>query len=206
LGEGFGQRTDDEDVEAFLARWSAGDPSADFCGVGFGPSGPDGLITPWDIDGFIGAYNQAVAEGRHLDPLPNFGPQGEGSPEPGASAFSPETLSDAPAQILEPTRPLATSESLLATPALDEYPIPLSAEVGILVMAPQATSSEGSAFLASRGTSEADEPPLHFLMPTGTPLAWSTAAEVAPPPDAVLSPDGGVESLLLVPALEIPMR
>ncbi|MCX5672131.1 MAG: hypothetical protein NTU94_12505 [Planctomycetota bacterium] len=64
----------------------------------------------------------------------------------------------------------------------------------------------GSAFLASGGTFTADDPPLLLLTAASTSLAWSTAEEVSSAPDAVLSPDGGVESLLLVPALEIPMR
>jgi len=57
-----------------------------------------------------------------------------------------------------------------------------------------------SAFLPSRGTFTADDPPLLLRTAASTPLAWSTAEEVAPPPDAVLSPDGGVEDLLLLPA------
>jgi hypothetical protein len=36
--------------------------------------------------------------------------------------------------------------------------------------------------------------------------AWTTAEEVAAAPGAVLSPDGGVEDLLLLPALEISPR
>jgi hypothetical protein len=58
----------------------------------------------------------------------------------------------------------------------------------------------GSAFLPSDDTAAADDPPLLFLMATSTPLAWSTAKEVAPLPDPLLSPDGGVEDLLLLPA------
>jgi hypothetical protein len=56
------------------------------------------------------------------------------------------------------------------------------------------------------GTCAADDPPLVFLAAASTPLAWSTAEEVAPPPGAALSPDVGVESLLLVPALEMPAK
>jgi hypothetical protein len=64
-----------------------------------------------------------------------------------------------------------------------------------------AGAEKGSAFLPSLGTAEADDLPLLLLTATSTPLAWSTAKEVAPIPDAVLSPDGGVENLLLLPAL-----
>jgi hypothetical protein len=78
---------------------------------------------------------------------------------------------------------------------------PLLGETGILLTAPQAASSEGSAFLPGSGTPAADDPPLVFLAAARTPLAWSTAEEVAPPPGAMLSPDVGVESLLLLPAL-----
>jgi hypothetical protein len=65
---------------------------------------------------------------------------------------------------------------------------------------------QGSAFSPGSGTFAVDDPPLVFLAATGTPLAWSTAEEVAPNPGAALSPDGGVEDLLLLPALEILTR
>jgi hypothetical protein len=64
----------------------------------------------------------------------------------------------------------------------------------------------GSAFLPSGDRSAASDPPLRSLTAPGTPLAWSTAEEVAPAPGAVLSPDGGVEGLLLMPALGVSMR
>jgi len=68
-------------------------------------------------------------------------------------------------------------------------------------------SYQGSAFSPIvSGTSAADDPPLAFLAAASTPLAWSTEEEVAPTPGATLSPDGGVESLLLLPALEMPTR
>ena len=67
-------------------------------------------------------------------------------------------------------------------------------------------SYQGAAFLPVSGTSAADDLPLIFLAASSTPLAWSTAEEVAPIPGAALSPDGGVEDLLLLPALEMPTR
>ena len=70
----------------------------------------------------------------------------------------------------------------------------------------RSASYQGSAFSPVSGTSVADDPLLAFLAATSTPLAWSTAEEVAPPPDATLSPDGGVEDLLSLSALEMPMR
>ncbi|MCX5671569.1 MAG: lamin tail domain-containing protein, partial [Planctomycetota bacterium] len=191
----------DDDVDGFVALWLAADSEADFRGEGFDASSPDGRITPVDIDGFIAAYNAAVAEGRHLDPLPDFGPQREGAPEPVLIAFSPEVPNDAPAPALEPTTPLAPNGRPFAAPVLGDYPTPLPAATGFLVMAPQAASSGASAFLASSDTLAADDPPLLFLTATSTPLAWSTAEEVAPPPGAALSPDGGLEGLLLLPAL-----
>jgi len=39
-----------------------------------------------------------------------------------------------------------------------------------------------------------------LFMVDAAPPAFGAAEEVAPPPDAVLSPDGGVEDLLLLPA------
>jgi hypothetical protein len=201
-GEGGGApdgRVNEADIDAFWTRYGAGSKDADFRGQGFTASNPDGLVTPSDIDGFLTAYNMAVAEGRPLDPLPSFGPQGEGAPEPVASAFSPKVLSNAPAQLLELTAPLAANESPVATLALEDYSASLPAETGILVMAPQAVSSGASAFLASSDTFTADDPPLLLLTATSTPLAWSTAKEIAPPPDPLLSPDGGVESLLVLP-------
>jgi hypothetical protein len=61
-----------DDFNAFMAAFEAGDPAADMRGEGFGASAiqPDGLVTAADLDGFISAYNEAVTEGRHLDPLP----------------------------------------------------------------------------------------------------------------------------------------
>ena len=190
-----------EDVDAFLAKFGAADLDADLRGQGFASSQPDGLITPQDIDAFVSTYNAAVSEGHQLDPLPDFGPQGEVAPEPVPSAFSPEVLSGSPAPVLEPTAPLAPSGSPPATLALGKCQTPLLGETGILLTAPQAASSEGSAFLPGSGTPAADDPPLVFLAAARTPLAWSTAEEVAPPPGAMLSPDVGVESLLLLPAL-----
>jgi hypothetical protein len=64
----------------------------------------------------------------------------------------------------------------------------------------QSGPGQGSAFLPVSGTSAADDPPLVFLAAASTPLAWSTAEEVAPPPAAALSPDGGLD-LLGLPAL-----
>ena len=71
---------------------------------------------------------------------------------------------------------------------------------------PQGGPYDGSAFSPSRGTSEADDPPLLLLTAASTPLAWSTAEEVAPAPEAVLSLNGGVEDPLWLPALEITPR
>jgi hypothetical protein len=65
---------------------------------------------------------------------------------------------------------------------------------------------QGPAFSPVSGTSAADDPPLVFLTAASTPLAWSTAEEVAPAPGAALPPDGGVEDLFLLPALEILPR
>ena len=59
-----------EDIDGFFSRYTAGDPEADFRGVGFGATLPDGRITPADIDGFTSAFEEAVAENHGLDPLP----------------------------------------------------------------------------------------------------------------------------------------
>ena len=59
-----------EDIAAFFQKYSAGDPDADFRGVGFGDDLPDGRITPSDIDGFLSIYEMAVASGAGIDPLP----------------------------------------------------------------------------------------------------------------------------------------
>jgi hypothetical protein len=56
-----------------MAAWNAQSLDADFRGVSFGVRPPDGKITLGDIDGFTSVYMAAVAQGRHLDPLPVLG-------------------------------------------------------------------------------------------------------------------------------------
>jgi len=58
------------DKAGFADKWRAGDPDADFRGVGFGVRPPDGRVTLADIDGFTAIYQAAVAAGRRLDDLP----------------------------------------------------------------------------------------------------------------------------------------
>jgi hypothetical protein len=58
------------DKAGFMAAWNAKSLDADFRGVGFGVRPPDGKTTLGDIDGFTSAYLDAMAIGRHLDPLP----------------------------------------------------------------------------------------------------------------------------------------
>jgi hypothetical protein len=60
----------EDDVDAFMAKYQAGDLNADFRGAGFVADEPDGQVTPSDFDGFIRVYEAALAEDRHLDPLP----------------------------------------------------------------------------------------------------------------------------------------
>ena len=60
----------EEDMDAFVAKYQAGDLDADFRGVGFSANEPDGRITAADFDGFMSVYQTAMAEDRHLDPLP----------------------------------------------------------------------------------------------------------------------------------------
>jgi hypothetical protein len=74
---GDGQVAEDDMIASF-EKYAAGDLDADFRGVGFGESDPDGQITPSDIDGFCSTYDAAVAEGRRLLPLLILlaGPQG----------------------------------------------------------------------------------------------------------------------------------
>jgi PKD repeat protein len=59
-----------EDISAFFQKYAAGDADADFRGVGFADSLPEGTITSSDIDGFLSIYEMAVASGSSLDPLP----------------------------------------------------------------------------------------------------------------------------------------
>jgi hypothetical protein len=60
----------EEDMDAFVAKCQAGDLDADFRGVGFSADEPDGRISAADFDGFMSVYQTAMAEDRHLDPLP----------------------------------------------------------------------------------------------------------------------------------------
>ena len=125
-----------------------------------------------------------------------------GAALPTAAPAAPTTLAAIPpesrvegADLLAYAQALPPCQALLASASAAG-----GAEAAPLAHMARSGANGGSAFLPSLGTSEADNPPLLLLTATSTPLAWSTAKEVAPPPDPLLSPDGGVESLLVLPA------
>jgi hypothetical protein len=183
-----------EDIDGFLAKFQAADKDADFRGAGFSVAAPDGQVTPADLDAFLSAYNIAVAEGRHLDALPNPGPQGAGEPAPLAKG-SPDPVMAAmvdppapPAEVLfEPAAEAAGDSpwtpSVATPPGADEAQ---GATVAAATMAP-AIAAGGNAGIS------------------GVPLAAGARAAPMAAADPVLSPDGGVVDLLALPALEVPL-
>jgi hypothetical protein len=68
-----------DDLEGFKTAWRAKRLDADFRGVGFSSTQPDGRLTLADVDAFTRIYQAAVASGRHLDPLPTGIGSGAGS-------------------------------------------------------------------------------------------------------------------------------
>jgi hypothetical protein len=208
----------EEDLAAFMTAWMAGDRDADFRGAGFASSPPDGLVTPGDLDAFISAYNAAVAAGRHLDLLPNPGPQGEGSAEPLAAAGAPTPVAVAGLSVQPPQTqaPLPVDD---AEPLSDDPPSPPVPEMDLLAEASQVLSiavllpspteaqpaepSEAPALQMS--VAAAGSTPGPVVVSTDTPAvppAYAAAAQAAlPMPDAALSPDGGIVDLLALPAL-----
>jgi hypothetical protein len=199
-----------EDIDGFMAKFQAADRDADFRGAGFSVAAPDGQVTPADLDAFLSAYNIAVAEERHLDALPNPGPQGAGEPGP-LAAGSPDpvmaVMGDPPAPPAEVDVPAAAvdvgrasaaawfepaaeaagdsqwTSSAATTPGADEAQ---GATVAAATMAP-AIAAGGDAAAA------------------GVPLAAGARAAPGVAADPVLSPDGGVVDLLALPALEVPL-
>ena len=187
------------DIDGFLAKVAAGGLDADFRGVGFGASAPDGLITTSDFDGFISAYQAAVIEGRHLDPLPNPGPQG-GSPEPRVSG-----------------EPLAAGEPEGVMPVLGGYPTPPASDLPAAVAAGDAPVEAvgGEATLDLSLLSAADSPRRVSLADsvlmvdggaeTAVPLASAASEAAAAEDDPALSPDGGVLDVAPLLSLEVPL-
>ena len=209
----------EEDLAAFMTAWLAGDRDADFRGAGFTSSLPDGLVTPGDIDAFISAYNAAVAEGRHLDPLPNPGPQGQGSAEPLSAEGTPTPVAMAGLSVQPPETqaPLPVDD---VEPLLDADPAPPSPETDVLAMAPQVLSITALPQLPTEA--QPDEPgeapapqtvvgaagstrgPVAGLSETpAVPLAFAAAKGALPMPDPALAPDGGIVDLLAMPALVV---
>jgi hypothetical protein len=149
-------------------------------------------------------YQQAVAEGRRLEVLPNPGPQGggdpgrlgEGEPEPLAGG-SPE--------------PVALE--------LDEGPALSTSAKEMLPLLPEVSSAEALTPLLSGatpvGTAPVDAPlasPISGTSPTvdllvapAVPLTFDAAAEeVAPPrPEPVLVPADETVDLLALPSLDV---
>ena len=202
-----------EDIDGFLAKFQAADRDADFRGAGFSVAAPDGQVTPADLDAFLSAYNIAVAEGRHLDALPNPGPQGAGEPGPLAGESAPvavPVLAAAPAPT-DTATPLSTGAA---------EPVPFVAAV---LFEPAAEATGDSQWTSSAATPPgADEAQGAMLSQqresmapaiaaggdagiSGVPLAAGARAAPMAAADPVLSPDGGVVDLLALPALEVPL-
>jgi len=193
-----------EDVDGFFAAYLAGDNDADFRGVGFDDSPPDGQITPWDMDGFIFLYAQRAADGTMLPALPNPGPQSGGEPGPLAEG-SPEAVALAPAAASPgnpaPVLPEVQAVAVQPVQAAPAGPgVPLLGNGTILDTAPAISlAAEDGDTAADLGSGLAEASATQGLVP----LAW---AEATPPAsqDPMLLPDGGVD-LLAAPGLELPV-
>ena len=194
-GETPPHRVTEEDVGAFLVKYGAGDPDADFRGAGFGAGGPDGRITPSDFDGFISTYEQASAADRHLDALPSGSPQAEGTPEPlppcrpgqrpgiqkpcrgCAPAYISQVASDAAVATVTDSRPAMTA----GADSPDALPAPV---------------------IGDNAVSDASVAP--SLQPD-VPLLPSASPQPSAAADPALDADGGLVDLLAAAALEIPL-
>ena len=173
------------DLEGFLAAWQAGSPDADFGGTGLGPSGPDGQVTPSDLDTFISVYNAAVAGGRSREALPKVVPQSGGATGPLSGGSSPTPLPSADE--------VAAAAAAAREPAL-EVLSPASPEDALASAAPIALVPAGGADAVTA---------LGGSAPTQASPVYGAGEEVAPPrPDPVLAAAGGLD-LLALPALTL---
>ncbi|MCX5672873.1 MAG: hypothetical protein NTU94_16275 [Planctomycetota bacterium] len=208
------------DIDAFLIRLAEGDLDADFRGEGFGDTSPDGLVMPADIDAFISVYNTAVAEGRHLDPLPNPGPQSEGRAEPLAIEGAPTSvvMDGTSAQPPEPGALLGVDA---AEPALSDYPTPLAQATDVLVLASHAFSGAPTALASNEAKpDEAREvavpqisaaalgssmvPVVGLIETDAVPLVFGAGEEVAPSSsEPALAPEAEILDLLALSALAL---
>jgi hypothetical protein len=203
---------DDNDVTIMVLNY----------GIGWKPGKPAGPAN-WQM-GDVATYDGKVDDNDVTLLAMNYR-RGIGQPLGGAGGAS-----DAPGTV-GVALPAAAPEVLMTADAIPSAPLVEDADLVVYAQAARARQTalgsaqaaggagaapnmvlaqsepyQGSAFLPGSGTSAADDPPLVFLAAASTPLAWSTAEEVAPPPGAMFSPDVGVGDLLLLPALEVPAR
>jgi hypothetical protein len=171
-------------------------------------------------DGDVSRYDGKVDDNDIMALVLNYGAgwrTGMGGPlggDPVATALPAAALEVLMTPDAIPSAPLVEDADLLVyaqatrarQTALGSAQAAGGADAAPTVALARSGSYQGSAFSPVSGTFAADDPPLVFLAATSTPLAWSTAEEVAPTPDAALSPDGGVEDLLLLSALEMLPR
>jgi hypothetical protein len=146
-------RVTQDDVAGFTAKFQAADMEADYRGVGFGAALPDGRVTPSDIDAFMAVYQAAVVAGRHLDALPNPGPQAGGQPAPLAGS-GPE--------------PLGPAMDVSSMPAVFDAECP----------APTVLSSGGALVLEANETLS-DAAPAAMLLADGSGAGLTVESEVA---------------------------
>jgi hypothetical protein len=196
-------KVDDNDVTIMVLNY----------GIGWKPGKPAGPAD-WQM-GDVARYDGKVDDNDVTLVVLNYGAgwiPGKGAPlgdAPGAAALpaaAPEVLMTPDAI---PSAPLVEDADLLVyaqaartrQTALGSAQAAGGADVAPTMALAQSGPCEGSAFSPVSGTSAADDPPLALLAAASTPLAWSTAEEAAPTPDALLSPDGGIEDLLGLPAL-----
>jgi hypothetical protein len=185
---GRNNTVDEGDIDGFLEAWQAGRLSADFRGSGSSSTAPDGEVTPADLDAFLAIYNNAGAEGRRLDPLPDPGPLAAGGPQvvaaPGGGSTAAYALGLG-AATLAATRDAAFV--LLAGSDASE-----GAQEAVPPVSPALAATEAVPAVEPGPAAE-------------TVLAWSDPGSSAlPQTDADLAGDDAID-LLALPALDVPL-
>jgi hypothetical protein len=215
-----------EDVGGFLSAFQAGDPAADFRGDDFASALPDGLVTACDVDGFLSAYDAAAADGKHLDALPDPGPQSAGQPEP-LAAGGPEAATPVRVGGAAQETAWADSTAVKSGTMLAAVPVPVGdfaqetswADIMLVAAGTMPAAPGDPSAAASEAALAADGLPdltvLVEVMGTGglvpagasaaaVPLAsGSSRAVCAAAAEPVLAPDGGIDLLAFSPP-EVP--
>ena len=196
-----------EDVLGFQAAYAARDLDADFRGVGFGVRPSDGRITVGDIDGFTAAYQSGTAVGRRLTALPGSG-----------GLLATATLEPAMPAPVAAQAPAASSVAGVGAMFSGAQAI-LPASSALVVLQAEATVAPRSSSVppADRASDPAADwwlaavsaaPVLPSDGAAASPAGLATAdlsAPVAADAEPLTGLDVGVDWLLDIPALAVPL-